>query len=349
MHRIRLGRNIPAFRPQTRPVFTSRRLFGSSPQFPRQTLPPVRLLGPTVWCLAAASAVYLGCAAYEVCRDARELRRILPAWKKVTYDHIRAKDSIAWIVGQHRPDGRRRPAGTGWGDEDTNPLTVLMGAWRGQSAAERLAAAAIGVNAGIFAACNVVPSAGRHFAHTAAGGANYTLFTSMFGHVGPVHLGLNMYALYSFAEPVARSRTFGGGGGGGGHLAAFYLSTGILASLAQHLASAWPMPPAGRMIPTQGASGAVMALLGAFAMSYPDAEIGVVLVPLSFPARPTLACIALLEAYGLFVGRWMRLGHAAHLAGLAMGSAYVYFRGDERLWEPARRFTFDQMRRLDMV
>ncbi|RYP30404.1 hypothetical protein DL766_004882 [Monosporascus sp. MC13-8B] len=315
---------------------STRRLFASSP-FPEEPhvlrplprLPPVRVLGPTLGCLTAASAVYLGCAAYEVRQDVAKLKRRLPAGTSISYVDISASKVAAWIRSMHSERGSRLP------DVPSQDLPGSV----------KLINGTIAANLGIFAACRAVPSLGHHFAHLPSGSANYTLFTSMFGHAGLMHLGFNMYAFYSFARPLARSKTLGDSGS---HLAAFYLSTGILASLAQHLASIWPNPVL-RLVPSLGASGGIMAVIGAFGMTYPDASIGVVFIPVSFPAQSVLAAVALFEVYGLYIGKWMRLGHAAHLAGLAAGSAYVHFKGNERLWEPARRFTFNQMRRLKLV
>ncbi|RYP08156.1 hypothetical protein DL764_002063 [Monosporascus ibericus] len=315
---------------------SARRLFASSP-FPEgpdvvRLLPRlrrVRILGPTLWCLTAASAVYLGCAAYEVRQDVAILKRRLPAGTSISYDDIGARKVTSWIRSMHSERGSRLP-------------DILS---QDLSSSGQLITGTVAANLGIFAACRAVPLLGYHFAHLPSGSANYTLFTSMFGHAGLMHLGFNMYAFYGFTRPLARSKTFEGSGS---HLAAFYLSTGMLASLAQHLASIWPNPVL-RVVPSLGASGGVMAVVGAFGMTYPEAPIGIVFIPVSFPAQSVLAAVALVEMYGLFIGKWMRLGHAAHLAGLAAGSAYVHFKGNERLWEPARRFMFHQMRRLKMV
>lgn len=98
-----------------------------------------------------------------------------------------------------------------------------------------------------------------------------------------------------------------------------------------------------------GASGAIYAMLGAFALSYPDAGIGIILIPLSLPASQALVGIAAFEAYGLLKGfRSLPFGHGAHLGGLMAGCAYVYFDGKKYLWKPARRITFKALRRLGM-
>lgn len=39
--------------------------------FPRATLPPVRILGPTIWCFGVAGIIYVACASYEVYGEKR--------------------------------------------------------------------------------------------------------------------------------------------------------------------------------------------------------------------------------------------------------------------------------------
>lgn len=93
-----------------------------------------------------------------------------------------------------------------------------------------------------------------------------------------------------------------------------------------------------------------MAILASFAMSEPDAQIGIMFVPGSLPAEQALLGLTLFELYGLFVGiSWLPLGHAAHLTGLAVGAAYVHFDGRKRLWTPTRRLAFYSLRRFKMI
>jgi rhomboid-like protein len=108
--------------------------------------------------------------------------------------------------------------------------------------------------------------------------------------------------------------------------------------------------PSRRLYAGQGASGAIMALVAVFAMSYPDAQIGVILLPGSVDAQLALGLIAAFETYGLVFGiPFLRWGHSVHLAGLAIGTAYVHFDRNGRIWNSARRFAFNQMRRIGMI
>lgn len=289
-------------------------------------LPPVRVGGPVLWCLAVAGSIYVGLAAYEVRRDVDDFKQGRLGWVSKsspdTYADLDAAKAFAARRRNSHPQER----------VFTEPEKIIFGT--------------IGFNTGVFGVSSVAPALGLHFSHLPIGNANYTLFTSMFGHAGLWHLGLNMYGLYNFGPPVARTRTFENSGS---HFAAFYLASGVLASLAHHLSSVWPSP-ADRFKRGLGASGAIMALLGAFAMSYPDAGIGIILIPGSLPAQQALGILAAFETYGLFVGfKSLPFAHSAHLAGLAIGSAYVYFDGKSNMWKPTRRFAFNQMRRLKMV
>jgi membrane associated rhomboid family serine protease len=87
-----------------------------------------------------------------------------------------------------------------------------------------------------------------------------TFFSMMFLHGGWMHLLMNMWMLWLFG-PNIEDRL--------GHLVftMFYALGGILAMLAF-----WVSDPGGRM-PVIGASGAVAAVLGAYAVTFPAAKV----------------------------------------------------------------------------
>lgn len=228
--------------------------------------------------------------------------------------------------------------------QSSSPLST----WSELPEAGKLMVGLVSTNIAVFALERLLPGTSALFSHVPAASSmtNLTMLTSAFGHVGLTHLALNMYGVVQFLPPVANSRTFANSGS---HLAAFYLSAGVLASYAYHLATVWPRP-LDRVIPARGASGAVMAVVGAFGMSYPDNQLGIILIPFSLPASQFLLGVAAFETYGLFVGfKRLPLAHAAHLAGLAMGAAYVYWDGRERVWRPVKQATFGVMQRLSLV
>ncbi|KAL1895451.1 hypothetical protein Sste5346_005257 [Sporothrix stenoceras] len=302
-------------------------------------LPPIRVLRPALWCAGAVSTIYVGCAAYEIRHDAAIARDVRRAHHMPTSPiEMKNLDGVrAMIAGAGGRNPLRQHSQT------SSPLST----WHEFPEAGKLMAGLVSTNIAVFALERLLPGTSALFSHIpAASTTNLTMLTSAFGHVGLTHLALNMYGVVQFLPPVAASRTFAHSGS---HLAAFYLSAGVLASYAFHLASVWPRP-LDRVIPARGASGAVMAVVGAFGMSYPDNQLGIVLIPGSLPASQFLLGVAAFETYGLFVGfKRLPLAHAAHLAGLAMGAAYVYWDGRDRVWRPVKQWTFSAMQRLSLV
>jgi membrane associated rhomboid family serine protease len=87
-----------------------------------------------------------------------------------------------------------------------------------------------------------------------------SLFTSMFLHGSWMHIIFNMWFLWLFGNNVEDRL-------GGAVYLLFYLGGGLLAS-----ACHWAMDPSS-VVPVVGASGAVAAILGAYAVTWPWARI----------------------------------------------------------------------------
>jgi membrane associated rhomboid family serine protease len=87
-----------------------------------------------------------------------------------------------------------------------------------------------------------------------------TVFTSMFMHGSLLHLGGNMLFLWIFGNNIEDSM-------GRGRFVVFYLLGGVAALLAQVAID----PDAA--VPTVGASGAIAAVLGGYALLYPRARV----------------------------------------------------------------------------
>ena len=294
--------------------------------------PPVRALGPTLWVFTVSGTIYLSCAAYEVHQDVQEFKK--QPLGPVTYNNV---------DNQRMTKGIRQSGAT----MGFSLMDVFTTPWSMLNSSEKMLTTAGALNIGVFGGCRFAYPALLLFAHIPASTRNFTLFSSMFGHAGLLHLGVNMYALFSFGPQVAGSPTFESSGS---HLTAFYLSSGLFASLAYHLTSIWPNKMS-RMTPALGASGAIMAILGAWAMNYPNQHIGIMFIPGSLPAEQALLGLFAFEIWGTFIGfgSALRLAHAALLGGLSVGVAYVYLDGKDRLWQPTRKFAFNQMRRLNLV
>ena len=103
------------------------------------------------------------------------------------------------------------------------------------------------------------------------------LITNTFMHGGWLHLILNMWTLWIFGPAMeARFGRFG--------FAVFYICGGFFASLG-HLITNWDSNT-----PALGASGAIAAVIAAYAVIYPHARVllivplGIIFIPLSAPA-----------------------------------------------------------------
>ena len=149
----------------------------------------------------------------------------------------------------------------------------------------------------------------------------WTLVTVMFLHGGLFHLMANMITFYFFGrlvENVIGSR----------ELLKFYFGTGIVASIAYVLMSNIYYVLHGSsfaLTPAVGASGAVVAAVGAVAMLYPDAEVLLYFViPMkiqtavkAFGAMEVINVIFKLSGTSLpIIGGF---ASSAHLAGLIIG------------------------------
>jgi len=123
--------------------------------------------------------------------------------------------------------------------------------------------------------------------------ASLTLVTSMFLHGGWAHLLGNMWYLWIFGDNIEDRL---------GHVRylLFYLAGGIVAALIQYVSAA------GSAVPTVGASGAIAAVLGAYAIAFPHVKV-TTLIPL-FPffrvvALPALLVLGLWFVFGVVAAR----------------------------------------------
>jgi membrane associated rhomboid family serine protease len=151
-----------------------------------------------------------------------------------------------------------------------------------------------------------------------------TLASSMFLHLGLLHLAGNVLFLWVFGNNVEDAM-------GHARFAVFFLLCGVLAALAYALAN----PDS--TVPASGASGAVSGVLGAYLLLFPRARVLLVL-PLGFlnvhlgkfPAGWVLAVwFALQIVFGAIAaarapGSGVLLGAVfAHVAGFVVGLALV--------------------------
>jgi membrane associated rhomboid family serine protease len=130
-----------------------------------------------------------------------------------------------------------------------------------------------------------------------------TVFTAMFMHAGPIHLGGNMLYLWIFGNNIEDRL-------GHGRFVLFYLACGIAATAAQTAAGP------GSSIPTLGASGAVAGVLGAYAWLFPRANV-ITLIPLFFFFE-----IARVPAL-LVIGLWFVLQLALEVLAVVLDAGLV--------------------------
>ena len=153
------------------------------------------------------------------------------------------------------------------------------------------------------------------------GSVYLTLLTSMFMHGGIMHLLGNMLFLWIFGDNIEDDL---------GHVrySAFYLTAGLLASLAHVVATfALGQNP---YIPSLGASGAISGVMGAYLLLHPRRRVTVFLFRFLTEVPGIVAVglwfvLQLISGLGL-LGGGSQLGgvaYAAHIGGFIAGLALV--------------------------
>lgn len=147
----------------------------------------------------------------------------------------------------------------------------------------------------------VIISWGANFGPYTTDGQWWRLFTSMFLHIGILHVGLNMWALYYSGRVV--ERLFGNG-----RFALLYLISGLAGSIASLL---W-----NPMVNSVGASGAVFGVYGALLAFMLDRRNQVPKVIMKEQRLGVMIFIIYSLGFGL---RQEGIDNAAHIGGLAGG------------------------------
>ncbi|XP_074658083.1 presenilin-associated rhomboid-like protein, mitochondrial [Tubulanus polymorphus] len=199
--------------------------------------------------------------------------------------------------------------------------------WNQMSPGVKVVSTIIGLNAGVFLLWRlprIQPIMMKFFTSNPAKGSRcWSMLLSTFSHYSFFHLAANMYVLWSFSSVVTHYL-------GKEQFLGFYLTGGVVSSLMSYLAKT--VRPS--LVPSLGASGAIMAVLGAVCMNYPDAQLSVAFIgdilPHSFSAHSAMIGLLTFDALGLFLG-WRLLDHAAHLGGMLFGIWYVSY-GHELIW-----------------
>mgnify|MGYP001627818226 FL=1 len=140
-------------------------------------------------------------------------------------------------------------------------------------------------------------------ARITSGDGAYTLVTSQFLHGGIMHLAGNMLFLWIFGDNMEEQ--FGHTG-----FALFYLASGVIAALAQVVASP------GSMVPTVGASGAIAGVMGGYLLLFPRAKVDILILCIVFFRVFTIPAFVML---GLWFGLqiFSGIGSNADMGGVA--------------------------------
>jgi membrane associated rhomboid family serine protease len=156
--------------------------------------------------------------------------------------------------------------------------------------------------------------------------APVTLLTSMFLHLGVLHLAGNVLFLWVFGKDVEDAM-------GHARFLLFYVLCGLLAALAYALANPDSHSPA------TGASGAVSGVLGAYLLLFPRAKVLLVLplgfINIHFGRFPAAWVLAVWFGLQIVLGAFAAAGAPgagvlkgavfAHVAGFVVGLALVTF------------------------
>ncbi len=143
----------------------------------------------------------------------------------------------------------------------------------------------------------------------------WQVFTYMFAHANLSHIAFNMIGLFFFGTQIERRM-------GSNEFLLFYLLTGTLAGVFSFFLYLFT---GGYMVILLGASGAVFAVLFAFAVFYPHARIFVFGI---LPVRAPVLVIAYtaIELFSQFSQVQTGVAHLTHLAGFVFAYLYVRIR-----------------------
>ncbi len=178
----------------------------------------------------------------------------------------------------------------------------------------------IGINVGVFFISYYIARGLNEYiamnpAYVIVGNRWWQVFTYMFVHAGIGHLLLNMLGLFFFGVQLERRI-------GSHEFLLFYLLSGTLAGafslLVYWLTGAY-------YVWLVGASGAVFAVLLAYATYYPTSTILIFgIIPVKAPML--IVGYAAIEIFGMFNRNRGNVAHLTHLAGFGFAFLYLLIR-----------------------
>jgi membrane associated rhomboid family serine protease len=144
---------------------------------------------------------------------------------------------------------------------------------------------------------------------------SWQYITYMFLHGGFSHLFFNMFALWMFGRTLEDRL-------GPQRFMIYYLVCGVGAALIQ-MGVAWLTGDTGIVL--IGASGAVMGLLLAFGVMYPNAQMFVFPLPFPIKAKWFVVGYAAIELFYGATGYDLGVAHFAHVGGMLWGWLLLYY------------------------
>ncbi|XP_077472485.1 presenilin-associated rhomboid-like protein A, mitochondrial isoform X2 [Stigmatopora argus] len=143
---------------------------------------------------------------------------------------------------------------------------------------------------------------------------------SAFSHFSILHLMANMYVLWTFSSAIVSLL-------GKEQFLAVYMSAGVISNMSSYLCKT----TSGHILPSLGASGAVMAVVAAFFAKVPDTKLSLILLPMiTLTAGNALKTLVAIDVAGLLMG-WRVFDHASHIGGALFGIWYVAY-GHKLIW-----------------
>jgi membrane associated rhomboid family serine protease len=154
----------------------------------------------------------------------------------------------------------------------------------------------------------------------------HQLFTHMFMHdpKGLGHIFFNMFCLITFGpviEMVWREKKF----------FFFYLFCGFGAIGLHYAVEYWQIENGIRSLesaqysPLMGASGCLSGVMVAFAMLYPNQKIGMMFIPIYFPAKFAIPAIVAVDLFLGISNSQPGVAHFAHLGGALSGFLLIQY------------------------
>ena len=170
-------------------------------------------------------------------------------------------------------------------------------------------------------------------------GRYYTLLTSSFTHLSPIHLAVNMFALKNLGPFIVSS--FGPGTflvlWAGGSLACDTASL-YWDWMVQQASRAQLRRPGG-IVETRGvgASGSLMCMFAACVCTFPNAKVTIFPVPIPMNAWVAMGIFTAGSVYCAANNLLPFIGHVGHLGGMGFGVGWYYIMGRRLLRKLGRR------------